>query len=130
MGQYDFENRYFTFNEESLPEISSFDIDFGEKTAFKKISFYNYSKVTVENYYQPVDMMGIFEQQNSLLETPGINIPKLNQKEFGFSFSANGSNSRDGTSNYGIRNTVYKEATSVYFCSPSTNYVAPPGYRY
>lgn len=125
MGQYDFESRYFTLTDESLPEINSFNIDFGEKSPFKKISFYDYSKVTVANYYQPVDMMAALEEQSSLLEAPGVNIPALNQKEFGFSFSVNGSNSRDGTSNYGIRNTVYKEARSVYFCAPSTNFVTP-----
>ena len=121
MGQYDFESRYFTLTDESLPEISAFDIDFGEKTPFEKVSFLNYTKVTAENYYQPVDMMGALEQQNSLLEAPGVNIPKLNQKEFGFSFSVNGNNSRDGTSNYGVRNTVYKEARSVFFCARSAN---------
>ena len=124
MGQYDFENRYFTLTDESLPEISAFDIDFGEKSPFKKLSFYDYSKVTVENYYQPVDMMAALDQQSSLLEAPGINIPALNQKEFGFSFSVNGNNSRDGTTNYGVRNTVYREARSVYFCAPSSNFAA------
>ena len=124
MGQYDFENRYFTLTDESLPEISAFDIDFGEKSPFKKLSFYDYSKVTVENYYQPVDMMAALDQQSSLLEAPRINIPALNQKEFGFSFSVNGNNSRDGTTNYGVRNTVYREARSVYFCAPSSNFAA------
>jgi len=121
IGQYDFETRYFTLTEESLPEINSFDIDFGEKSPFKKVSFYDYSKVTVENYYQPVDMMGTLEQENALLEAPGVNIPTLNQKEFGFSFSVNGSNSRDGTSNYGVRNSVYKESRSVFFCARAAN---------
>lgn len=96
-------------------------MDFGEKTLFKKVSFYDYGKVTVENYYQPVDMMTALDQQSSFLETPGVNIPSLNQKEFGFSFSVNGNNSRDGTSNYGVRNTVYKEARSVFFCARSAN---------
>ncbi|MBL4662542.1 MAG: hypothetical protein JKY22_03040 [Flavobacteriaceae bacterium] len=122
MGQYDFETRYFTMTDESLPEISSFDINFGENLTFEKVSFYNYSKVTVKNYYQPVDMMSALETQTSLLEAPNVNIPKLNQKEFGFSFSVNGNNSREGTLNYGIRNNVYKESRSVFFCAPSSNY--------
>ena len=130
LGQYDFENRYFTISDESLPEISAFDIILNDKASFKKVSFQDYSKVTVSNYYQPVDMMTALQIESNLLASPGIDLPALNQKEFGFSFSVNGNNSRDGTidyntSNFGIRNTVYREARSVYFCAPSTNFFVP-----
>ena len=130
VAQYDFENRYFTIGEESLPEISAFDVILNDKPSFKKVSFQDYGKVTVSNYYQPVDMMTALQVESNLLTSPGIDIPALNQKEFGFSFSVNGNNSRDGTINYntsntGLRNTVYREARSVYFCAPTTNFFVP-----
>jgi hypothetical protein len=126
MGQYDFETRYFTMNAESLPntqELSSFDIDFGEKHSFIKMHISDFNKVTANNYWLPVDMMGAIEGERLLTESPMVNLPKLNQKEFGFSVSVKGNNSFDGTSsNYGVQNTVYKESRSVYFCAPSGYY--------
>lgn len=111
---------------QSLPdtqELSTFDIDFGEKRSFKKMHITDFNKVTVKNYWQPVDMMTALEQESVLTSYPAVNLPTLNQKEFGFSVSVNGSNSFDGTSSYGVQNTVYKESRSVYFCSPSGVYV-------
>lgn len=126
IGQYDFESRYFTMNAESLPdtqELSTFDIDFGEKRNFKKMHITDFNKVTAKNYWLPVDMMTALEQESVLTSYPAVNLPALNQKEFGFSVSVNGSNSFDGTSSHGVRNTVYKESRSVYFCGPSGVYV-------
>lgn len=128
-GQYDFETRYFTMTAESLPEtkeLSSFDYDFGEQRSFKKMRITDFNKVTANNYWQPVDMMTALEEKSTLTDQPSVNLPKLNQKEFGFSFSVNGSNSFDGTTSHGVRNTVYKEARSVFFCSPNGYY---PGRR-
>ena len=126
MGQYDFETRYFKMNSESLPntqELSSFDIDFGEKRSFIKMHISDFNKVTANNYWLPVDMMTALEGESILTASPAVDLPKLNQKEFGFSVSVKGSNSYDGTSSYGVQNTVYKESRSVFFCGPSGYYL-------
>jgi len=125
VSQYDLETRYFSMSDESLPkteELSAFDIDFGETRSFKKMHITDFNKVTSNNYWQAVDMMTALEDDSSYLQQPSVNLPKLNQKEFGFSVSVNGSNSFDGTSSHGVRNTVYQESRSVYFCAPSSFY--------
>ena len=125
LGQYDIDTRYFKIDASSLPdtqELSSFDIDFGEKRDFKKMHITDFNKVTAQNYWQAVDMMTALEAEQKLVTAPNINLPKLNQKEFGISVSVNGSTSFDGTTSHGVRNTVYKEARSVYFCAPTTYY--------
>lgn len=123
-AQYDFETRYFTMDAEALPEMSSFNIDFGEKNVFQKIDIRNYNQVTVENYWQPVDMVSALEKDDSMLNAPNINVPGLQQRQFGFSVSVNGNNSQDGSSSYGVKNTVYKESRGYFYCSPSGNYYA------
>ncbi|MEM7186846.1 MAG: hypothetical protein AAF466_09320 [Bacteroidota bacterium] len=128
-GQFDIETRYFTMDANSLPdtrELSSFDIDFGEDRSFKKMHITDFNKVTAQNYWQAVDMMSVLEQEQNLVSAPDINLPKLNQKEFGFSVSVNGSNSNNGTTSHGVRNTVYQEARPVFFCSPSPFYYNAP----
>jgi len=125
IGQFDFETRYFTFDSESLPDmpdLSSLDMDFSETRSFEKKSISDFTKVTAKNYWQAVDMASVLEKESTKLEYSPINLPVLDQKEFGFSFSVNGNNSFDGTSRYGIRNIAYKEMRSIYFCSPSGNY--------
>jgi len=125
VGQFDFDTRYFTIDNESLPdmpEISTLDMDFVETPSFQKKRISDFVKVTSENYWQAVDMATVLEKESTMLDYSPINLPILNQKEFGFSFSVNGSNSFDGTSRYGIKNIAYKEMRSIYFCSPSGYY--------
>jgi hypothetical protein len=127
IGQFDFETRYFTIDSESLPEmpeISTFDMDFVEASSFQKKRISDFTKVTAKNYWQAVDMASVLKKESATLDYSLINLPVLNQKEFGFSFSVNGSNSFDGTSGYGIKNIAYKELRSIYFCSPSGYYPA------
>ena len=125
IGQFDFETRYFTIDSESLPEIpeiSTFDMDFAEAPSFQKKHISDFMKVTAKNYWQAVDMASVLEKESTALNLSPINLPVMDQKEFGFSFSVNGSNSFDGTSRYGIKNIAYKEMRSIYFCSPSGYY--------
>ena len=127
VGQFDFETRYFTIDSESLPDmpkISTLDMDFAKTPSFQKKRISDFVKVTSENYWQAVDMATVLKKESTMLDYSPINLPILDQKEFGFSFSVNGSNSFDGTSRYGIRNIAYKEMRSIYFCSPSGYYPA------
>lgn len=127
IGQFDFETRYFTIDSESLAdmsELSSLDMEFVMKPSFQKRRISDFTRVTAKNYWQAVDMASVLEKESTKLDYSPINLPMLDQKEFGFSFSVNGSNSFDGTSRYGIRNIAYKEMRSIYFCSPSGNYPA------
>jgi len=130
IGQFDFETRYFKIDAQSLPEmpeISTLDFDFGATPNFEKKHISDYLKVTAKNYWQPVDMASVLSKESEMTSLPSFNVPTINQREFGFSFSVNGSNSFDGTTSYGIKNTVYKEMRSVYFCSPSGNYPSRSG---
>lgn len=125
IGQFDFETRYFKMDAESLPEmpeLSSFDYDFGDTPSFEKKHISDFTKITAKNYWQPVDMAMVLERESAKLDYSPINLPALDRKEFGFSFSVNGSNSFDGISRHGIKNIAYKEMRSIYFCSPSGNY--------
>lgn len=125
LGQFDMETRYFTMDASSLPdteELSSFDIDFDEKRSFQKMHITDFNKVTSKNYWQAVDMMTAMETEQNLVTAPNINLPKLNEKEFGISLSVNGSNSFNGTTSHGVRNTVYRESRPVYFCAPNAFY--------
>ena len=122
LGQYDMETRYFTMDASSLPdteELSSFDIDFGENRSFQKMHITDFNKVTSSNYWQAVDMMAALEAEQNLVTAPNIDLPKLNQKEFGITVSVNGSNSFNGTSRTRVRNTVYQESRPVFFCAPN-----------
>ena len=94
VGQFDFDTRYFTIDNESLPdmpEISTLDMDFAETPSFQKKRISDFVKVTSENYWQAVDMATVLEKESTMLDYSPINLPILNQKEFGFSFSVNGS---------------------------------------
>ncbi|MEL6810949.1 MAG: hypothetical protein AAFP76_06400 [Bacteroidota bacterium] len=127
-GQRDFETRYFTIDAESLPdtqELSSFDIDFGETRSFEKKHITDFNKVTVKNYWQPVDMTTAMENEAASFSGPTIDLPKLKQKQFGFSVTMLDRNSFDGTqpSRYGVRNTVYKEQRGYYFCGIGPGYL-------
>jgi len=127
VGQFDFETCYFTIDSESLPdmpELSTLDMDFVETPSFQKKRISDFAKVTAKNYWQAVDMASVLEKESKMLDYSPINLPVLDQKEFGFSFSVNGSNSFDGTSRHGIKNIAYKEVRSIYFCWPSGYYPA------
>ncbi|MCZ6594052.1 MAG: hypothetical protein O6943_03960 [Bacteroidetes bacterium] len=130
VGQFDFDTRYFTIDSESLPdmpEISTLDMDFVETPSFQKKRISDFTKVTAKNYWQAVDMASVLEKERKMLDYSPINLPVLDQKEFGFSFFVNGSNSFDGTSRYGIKNIAYKYKEMrryIYFCSPSGYYPA------
>ncbi len=125
LGQYDMETRYFIMDASSLPnteELSSFDIDFGEKRSFQKMHITDFNKVTSSNYWQAVDMMAALEAEQNLVTAPNIDLPRLNEKEFGITVSVNGSNSFNGTSRQRVRNTVYQESRPVFFCAPNAFY--------
>lgn len=127
LAQFDFETRYFTVDAQSLPdipELSSFDMDFGESTSFQKKHITDFNKVTSNNYWEAVDMMGALEREKSTFNGPNLNLPELNRKKFGFSVTMLDRNSFDGTQapRYGVRNTVYREMRSYYFCGIGPGY--------
>lgn len=118
-SQYDFDTRYFVMDDASLtapPSYLDYSALFNETPAFQKKTLHDFVKVTVANYYQPVAMTDAVSQNGELQQYTPINLPSLQQKEFGFSFSVGGRNSFDGTSKNGIRNTVYREMRPAYFC--------------
>lgn len=118
-AQYDFETRYFTIDEASLPvvpEISSLEAKFSSPKNFEIQSLSDFNKVTSNNYWEAVDMSVALEKRENYRKA-AFDTKVLQQK-----FSAYGGNSQyraDGSTK--VVNTVYKEQRGLYLmdaCPP------------
>lgn len=118
-AQYDFETRYFTIDEASLPvvpEISYLEAQFSSTKNFEIRSLSDFNKVTSNNYWEAVDMSVALEKRENYSKAT-FDTKVLQQK-----FSAYGGNAQyraDGSTK--VVNTVYKEQRGLYImdaCPP------------
>ncbi len=116
-GQNDFETRYFTFGQQSLPVIPRVEAEpsFSLSNGPKKISKLNSLKVTKENYWQPVDMASAVADNSRFIEYQlDLNRPAHKKSGLSVSFGAEETGSTSTT-----KNTVYEEQRGWYDIRPS-----------
>ncbi|MDT0556607.1 hypothetical protein [Patiriisocius hiemis] len=117
-SQLDFETRYFTIDAESLPlieDLATFSLTTSPTMFDSQLPTF---KMNEENYRTPVNMTEALAERQNYITKKWDGKTKATPKGLSFSFSVNGSNSRNGTTNYGVKNSVYQEQRPVYFCSP------------
>jgi len=125
IAQYDFDSRYFTITESSLPEAPNFDDSPQLLTSTKETSstFLLDSTPTFEatlrslrisssNYWEPVDMMNALEPSKTYVN-PNISFEPIKKDKKGFSVSVYAS---DGSTR--VKNTVYKEVRGLNLMDP------------
>lgn len=116
-AQLDFETRYFTINSESLPamEVSeefNFSIKRGPKL-FSDLPLPS-SKITAQNYWQPVNMMEVIEGEKTFVDTKSQAL-SLNGIRYGITDASNASGSK-------LTNFVYKESRGLDMFDPCPPY--------
>ncbi len=115
-GQNDFDTRYFTISQGSLPSIPRVD----EEPSFSltkapRLNSKLYSlKVTKENYWQPVDMASAVAENNNFIEYHlDLNKPEPKKSGVSLNFGVNEYGSPNKT-----KNTVYEEQRGWYDIRP------------
>lgn len=117
-SQLDFETRYFTIDAESLPlieDLATFSLITSPTLFDSQLPTF---KMNEDNYRTPVNMTEALAKRQSYITKKWDGKAKATPKGLTFSFSVNGNNSRNGTTNYGLKNAVYQEQRPVYFFSP------------
>jgi hypothetical protein len=117
-SQLDFETRYFTIDAESLPlieDLATFSLITSPTLFDSQLPTF---KMNEDNYRTPVNMTEALAKRQSYITKKWDGKAKATPKGLTFYFSVNGNNSRNGTTNYGLKNAVYQEQRPVYFFSP------------
>jgi len=114
MGQSDFDTRYYTINEESLPSMEELSIvSFDMPVVQKKTDFKSYFNISVDNYRSSVDMVGAI--QDNLQPSPSfVNVREI-QSDF-YGFGADPNYRSDGETR--VKNTVYREMRGLTILDP------------
>ncbi len=122
-AQFDFDSRYFTIDESSLPAApqSTFTIDLSDNSEKFSSSFtleqsptfrgaLNELRISATNYWEPVDMRDVASTSNRYVG-PLNDVAALNVKTYGFTNYA-----ADGSSK--VKNTVYTEVRGLNVLDP------------
>lgn len=123
LGQYDFDTRYFTIDETSLPEVPNYDtmLELGPLTEQAASTFTLDNTPTFEatlrslrisssNYWEPVDMRTAVGSSETYIDT-NLNISPLKNRSYEM-----GSYSADGATK--VKNTVYTEVRGLDLLDP------------
>mgnify|MGYP001548615756 CR=1 FL=1 len=124
IAQFDFETRYFTIDETSLPEAPQFN----ELPDLRSLSTKEVSgsfildniptfagtlssfKIDTSNYWEPVNMRDALNSSSNYM-APNYDVAALNAKTYGFtSYAADGSTK--------VKNTVYTEVRGLDLLDP------------
>ena len=128
VAQFDFDSRYFTIDETSLPEApqfqesslnvigvenkvtGSFTLDNTPTFAATMSSI----KISSTNYWEPVDMMSVVSATQNYIDT-NFDVAPLRAKAYGnYSYSADGASK--------VKNAVYMEVRGLDLLAPCPPY--------
>jgi hypothetical protein len=114
MGQSDFDTRYYTISEESLPSVDELSIvNFDLPRSQKKTDFRSYFNINVDNYRSNVDMVGAIEDQ--MQPSPSfVDIGEIQSDFYGSGATRNYRS--DGKTR--VENTVYREMRGLTLLDP------------